>query len=297
MTKREGNIKKTKAEFEAIQPTFGSSFFLKQFNHQTQNKAPTWHFHPELELVSVSEGSGRRHIGQHLSYFSEGDLLLIGSNLPHYGFTDRLTGSASETIVQMKPDFLGTNFFTIPEMHPIEMLFERARMGIAFHGETKEKVAIKLKELEDLDAYDRLIRLLDVLHTLADSEEYILLNSEGLILEVSLQDSDRMNTIFNFVQTNFKRSISLEEVADLAHMTVPSFCRFFKKKSGKNFTRFVNEYRLVHASKLLSEETSSISQVCLECGFNNFSHFNKEFKQFTGKSPSAYRNELRKIIA
>lgn len=297
MTKRDGNIKKTKAEFEAIQPTFGSSFFLRQFNHQTQNKAPTWHFHPELELVYVSEGSGRRHIGQHLSYFSEGDLLLIGSNLPHYGFTDRLTGSASETIVQMKPDFLGTNFFTIPEMHPIEMLFERARMGIAFHGETKEKVGSKLKELENLDAYDRLIRLLDVLHALADSEEYMLLNGEGLILEVSLQDSDRMNTIFNFVQTNFKRSISLDEVADLAHMTVPSFCRFFKKKSGKNFTRFVNEYRLVHASKLLSEETSSISQVCLECGFNNFSHFNKEFKQFTGKSPSAYRNELRKIIA
>ncbi|HRX01311.1 MAG TPA: AraC family transcriptional regulator [Cyclobacteriaceae bacterium] len=297
MTKRDGNVKKTKAEFEAIQPTFGSSFFLKQFNHQTQNKAPTWHFHPELELVYVSEGSGRRHIGQHLSYFNDGDLLLIGSNLPHYGFTDRLTGSASETIVQMKPDFLGTNFFTIPEMHPVEMLFERARMGIAFTGETKEKVGAQLKALESLDAYDRLIRLLDVLHTLADSEEYILLNSEGIMLEVSLQDSDRMNTIFNFVQKNFRRSIALEEVADLAHMTVPSFCRFFKKKSGKNFTRFVNEYRLVHASKLLSEETSSISQVCLECGFNNFSHFNKEFKQFTGKSPSAYRNELRKIIA
>lgn len=297
MTKRDGNVKKTKAEFEAIQPTFGSSFFLKQFNHQTQNKAPTWHFHPELELVYVSEGSGRRHIGQHLSYFNDGDLLLIGSNLPHYGFTDRLTGSASETIVQMKPDFLGTNFFTIPEMHPVEMLFERARMGIAFTGETKEKVGAQLKALESLDAYDRLIRLLDVLHTLADSEEYILLNSKGIMLEVSLQDSDRMNTIFNFVQKNFRRSIALEEVADLAHMTVPSFCRFFKKKSGKNFTRFVNEYRLVHASKLLSEETSSISQVCLECGFNNFSHFNKEFKQFTGKSPSAYRNELRKIIA
>ncbi|HNP95677.1 MAG TPA: AraC family transcriptional regulator, partial [Cyclobacteriaceae bacterium] len=253
MTKRDGNVKKTKAEFEAIQPTFGSSFFLKQFNHQTQNKAPTWHFHPELELVYVSEGSGRRHIGQHLSYFNDGDLLLIGSNLPHYGFTDRLTGSASETIVQMKPDFLGTNFFSIPEMHPVEMLFERARMGIAFHGETKEKVGAQLKALESLDAYDRLIRLLDVLHTLADSEEYILLNSEGIMLEVSLQDSDRMNTIFNFVQKNFRRSIALEEVADLAHMTVPSFCRFFKKKSGKNFTRFVNEYRLVHASKLLSE--------------------------------------------
>ena len=290
-------MKKTRAEFETIQPTFGSSFFVKQFNKVTQNKAPTWHFHPELELVYVSGGSGRRHIGQHLSYFNDGDLLLIGSNLPHFGFTDRLTGNASETIVQMKPDFLGTSFFNIPEMHAVERLFEKARMGITFHGSTKEIAGAKLNKLVETDPYNRLIQLLDILHLLAVSEEYNLLNSEGLVLEVSPQDNDRMNTIFDFVRHNFQRAITLEEMADLAHMTIPSFCRFFKRKSGKNFTKFVNEYRLVHASKLLSEETTSISQICLECGFNNFSHFNKEFKLFTGKSPSAYRNELKRIIA
>lgn len=289
-------MKKVRAEFEAIQPTFGSSFFVKQFNRKTQNKAPTWHFHPELELVYVSEGSGRRHIGQHLSYFNDGDLLLIGSNLPHHGFTDRLTGNASETIVQMKPDFLGTSFFSIPEMQAVENLFEKAKMGLAFHGKTKEEAGARLKKLEKTEPYGRLIKLLEILNDLANTDEYILLNSEGMVLEVSPQDNDRMNTIFGFVRKNFQRSITLEEVSDLANMTIPSFCRFFKKKSGKNFTKFVNEYRLVHASKLLSEETTSISQICLDCGFNNFSHFNKEFKLFTGKSPSAYRNELRKII-
>ena len=292
-----GVMKKVKAEFETIQPSFGSSFFVKQFNNKSLNKTPTWHFHPELELVYVSNGSGRRHIGQHLSYFKDGDLMLIGSNLPHFGFTDRLTGNASETIVQMKPDFLGTSFFSIPEMNTVHQLFEKSKMGIAFHGETKDRLGQKLSHLEQEPPHARLVSLIDILQALSVSSEYSLLNSEGIALEVNPQDNARMNTIFDFVRKNFKRSMTLEEVADLAHMTVPSFCRFFKKKSGKNFTRFVNEYRLVHATKLLTEETTSISEICLECGFNNFSHFNKAFKLFTGKSPSSYRNEVIKLIS
>jgi AraC-like DNA-binding protein len=290
-------MKKAKAELEAIQPSFGSSFMLKQFNRKTQNKAPSWHFHPELELVYVSEGSGRRHIGQHLSYFNDGDLLLIGSNLPHFGFTDRLTGNASETIVQMNPDFLGQGFFQIPEMNSVSQLFEKAKMGITFHGNTKDETGTKLKHLAKARPYDKILHLLEILGDLADSEEYTLLNSEGIALEVNPQHNDRMNAIFDHVRKNFKTQITLDEIADLANMTIPSFCRFFKKKSGKNFTKFVNEYRLVHASKLLLEEPTSISQVCLECGFNNFSHFNKEFRLFTGRSPSSYRNEFKKIIS
>jgi AraC-like DNA-binding protein len=288
--------KKSKAEFESIQPSFGSSFFINQFNKKVQNKAPVWHFHPELELVYINGGSGRRHVGHHLSYFNDGDLMLIGSNLPHSGFTDRLSGNRSETIIQMRPDFLGTHFFDIPEMGGVKQLFERAKMGITFHGETKEKLGIKLEEIPWVEPHKRLLGLLDILQELANSKHYNVLNSEGIMLEVNPQDNKRMNVIYNFVRQNFQRPITLEEIAELANMTVPSFCRFFKRKAGKNFTRFVNENRLVHASKLLSEETTSITEICLACGFNNFSHFNKAFKLFTGKSPSAYRNEVRKMI-
>lgn len=287
---------RTKAEFENIQPTFGSSFYVKQFNQQIQNRTPVWHFHPELELVCVSGGSGRRHVGQHLSYFTNGDLLLIGSNLPHFGFTDRLTGNAAETIVQMKPDFLGETFFNIPEMSSIKLLFERAKMGIVFTGSIKDELSDRIHQLSSDAPYLRLMNMLAVLNQLAQTTEYKLLNSEGVALEVGAQDSDRMNKVFDYVRKNFQRSIPLEQIADLTSMTVPSFCRFFKKKSGKHFTQFVNEYRLVHASKLLSEESASISEICLESGFNNFSYFNKSFKRFTGKSPSAYRNEFKRVI-
>jgi AraC-like DNA-binding protein len=132
---------------------------------------------------------------------------------------------------------------------------------------------------------------------LATTKEYSLLNSERITLEIEPQDNKRMNQIFAHVRENFQNSIPLPEIADQVSMTVPAFCRYFKKISGKTFTQFVNEYRLVHAVKLLSEQPISITEICYRSGFNNFSHFNKQFREFTGKSPSAYRNELRKVVS
>lgn len=289
-------MKINKPAFEKISPTFGSSISLKQYSDPCRNELPSWHFHPELELVYVNGGSGKRHIGSHLSYFNNGELIFIGANLPHFGFTDRLTSNQSETIVQMREDFLGEHFFSIPEMAAIQALFEKAKLGLSFHGKTKRKVGRKMEKLAKYDPHDRLLKLLTILRDLAQSDEYLILNVDGFVLETHLQDNDRINVIFNFVRDHFKRAIPLEEIAEKVSMTVPAFCRYFKKSSGKTFTQFVNEYRLVHASKLLAENPTSITEICFQSGFNNFSHFNKQFKQFTGKSPSLYRKELKQLV-
>ncbi|HSI69943.1 MAG TPA: AraC family transcriptional regulator, partial [Gillisia sp.] len=128
-------------------------------------------------------------------------------------------------------------------------------------------------------------------------ENYTILNAKGFILEAELQDNNRINIIFNFVKEEFHRQITLEEIADLVSMTEQSFCRYFKKITGKTFVQFVNEYRLVHAAKLLHEKQISILDVCFDSGFNNFSHFNRLFKKYTGKTPSTYRNELKYLIS
>lgn len=287
---------KQKPAFEAIEPTFGHSFTYQKFNENNENKNNAWHYHPELELVYINGGSGKRQIGSHVSYFRNGDLILIGSNLPHCGFTDKLTGNKSETIVQMKLDFLGNDFFNIPEMKNIQTLFEVAKGGIAFFGKTKLKVGEKMEILEYQTDFQRLLSILNILNQLAASEEIKVLNAEGFSMETEVKDNDRINIVFNHVKANFKEDISLEEIADLVSMTVPSFCRYFKKITHKTFTQFVNEYRLVHASKLLAEQPISITEVCYESGFNNFSHFNKSFKAFTGQNPSEYRNQLRKVL-
>ena len=286
----------TKPAFEKISPGFGSSIYIKKYDQVCKNKLPFWHFHPEIEIVSIDGGSGKRHIGNHLSYFEDGELIMIGANLPHYGFTDRHSGNKSETIVQMKEDFLGPDVLEIPEFQHIKKLFEKAKMGISFHGETKSRVGSRVNELADMDPFNRLINLLSILEDLATTDEYKILNVEGMALEINRQDNIRMDKIYHFVRDNFTRQISLEEIAQEVSMTVPSFCRYFKKITGKTFTRFVNEYRLVHASKLLTEKPTSITDICFESGFNNFSHFNKLFKEFTGKSPSDYRKKSKHLV-
>ena len=287
---------KHKPAFEAIEPNFGHSFLYQKFDSTRKNSDNLWHYHPEIELVYVNGGSGKRRIGSHISYYTEGDLILIGSNLPHCGFTDKFTGNKNEIVVQMTSDFLGKTFFNIPEMKKIQNLFEVAKDGIAFYGDSKQMLGAKMENLEYLTDFERILSILSILNELAITNEFKVLNAEGFSLETEVKDNDRINLIFNHVKNNFQEDIPLIEIADMVSMTVPSFCRYFKKITNKTFVQFVNERRLVHASKLLTEEHMSITEVCFECGFNNFSHFNKSFKAFAGQNPSEYRKQLKTVL-
>lgn len=281
---------------EAIAPALGSSFSVTNFADQRKQDRAAWHFHPEIELVYVDQGSGKRHIGNHLSYYNEGDLILIGSNVPHFGFTDRLTGNSEEVVIQFKEDFLGPEFFEKPEMNQIKKLFKRGKQGIVFYGQTKEVIGKQMSALTQMTPLNRLTGLLNILEQLSLSDEYKLLNIDSVIIEAKPQDNNRLELLHDFVNREYTRHIPLAEAANMVSMTEQAFSRFFKKKTGKTFTQFVNEHRLVHASRLLAEEPMGITDICYDSGFNNFSHFNKLFKKFSGKSPSQYRNEIQKVL-
>jgi len=279
-----------------ITPTFGSSFSYTKYEFNENNKMSYWHFHPEIELIYIKGGSGKRQVGNHISYYNDGDLLLLGSNLPHCGYVTEEAGYKTETVIQMKPDFLGADFFDISEMTNIKNMFNQAKLGISFFGKTKKEIGKKMEALDGKSHFDRLISILIILTELEQSKESIILNAEGFSLEIQMQDSDRINIVYDFIKSNFQENISLDEIAALVYMTVPSFCRFFKKATDKTFVKFVNDYRLLHASKLLAEKPIGIAEISYECGFNNFSHFNKSFKEFTGKSAYQYRQELKTLL-
>jgi AraC-like DNA-binding protein len=287
---------KKKPALEAIEPKFGYSYLYQKYDASNSNSDNSWHYHPEIELVYINGGAGKRRIGSHISYYTDGDLMLIGSNLPHCGFTNKFTGNKNEILIQMKSDFLGESFFNIPEMKKIRNLFEVAKGGIAFTGKTKQIIGNHMEDLENQNDFGRILSILHILNALASSDDFTVLNAGGFALETEVKDNDRINIIFNHVKNNFQEDIPLAEIADIVSMTVPSFCRYFKKITNKTFVQFVNERRLVHASKLLTEQTMSIAEVCFECGFNNFSHFNKSFKAFTGQNPSEYRKQLKTIL-
>jgi AraC-like DNA-binding protein len=285
-----------KPSLEKITPGFGSSLLVKQHTENRKNKNASWHFHPEIELVYVNEGKGKRHIGNHLSYFNNSQLILIGSNLPHHGFTDRLTTKGKETTIQFKSDFLGNSFLAKPEMNSITALLKRAKNGILFKTDTKSIVGSQIEQLYKVDGFRRIIDFLNILYLLSTAEDYILLNADGFAFETSHQDNNKIDVIYKYINKNFQKEIPLGKIADKVSMTVPAFCRYFKKVTGKTFTQIVNEYRVVHATKLLTESQSSVTDICFESGFNNFSHFNKQFKSITGKSALNYRKEFKIIM-
>jgi AraC-like DNA-binding protein/quercetin dioxygenase-like cupin family protein len=289
--------KEMKAVLEKIEPVFGSSFTLRQFDEAHDCNRPHWHFHPEYEIVYISNGRGKRHIGDHISYFEDGDLIFLGPNLPHFGFTEEVFEEHMEIVVQMKEDFLGNEFLKKPEMGAIQQLFERSRQGLSFNGQLKQDIGKRLQGMLRQNGFDRLIELLGILQDMAQSTEYEMLNASGFALEVNAQDQDRMEAVYKYVQENFQEEVSLEKAARLVSMTVPAFCRYFKKLTRKTFSQFVNEFRIAHACRLLGDESQTIASVSFDSGFNNLSHFNRQFKQITGLNPRDYRKSLRKVVS
>ena len=283
--------------FESIKPNIGSSFTCLHFTKSENIKSHVWHYHPEIELIFVCGGSGKRQIGSNISYFSDGDLILIGSNLPHCGMTNENTNNEYEVVIQFSQDFLGTELWNAPEMNRIFQMLQAAKSGIVFGENVKKALEPKIKALSESSYLDKLLKLIEILDELAHTNDFKILNAAKYYLQTQKEDNDRINLIFNHVKDNFKNQISLEEVAGLATMTVPSFCRYFKKITNKTFTQFVNEYRITHSLKLLAEQPMSITEICFESGFNNFSYFNKTFKEHTKQSPSQYRKEFSNILA
>lgn len=286
-----------KPKLEKIDPGFGSSFFVREFADVNFLNRPHWHVHPEYEIVYISNGNGKRHIGDRISYYEDGDLIFLGPELPHFGFTEELYEEHVEIVVQMKEDFLGRDFFLRPELQDIHRLFERSRQGISFFGQTKQEVGEALRRLVRLEHFERLMLLLEILQKMAKSQDYHLLHATGFAVEVNAQDHDRIALVYQYVEANFQNEVNLTEAARLVNMTVPAFCRYFKRLTKKTFTQFVNEYRVAYACRLLADENVSISVIGFESGFNNISHFNKQFKLITATSPRDYRKGLRKVVA
>lgn len=275
-----------KTEYENITPDRGSSFrVLRWCSHEDRF---FWHQHPEYEIVYIHKGSGKRHIGQHLSHFEEGELMFIGPNIPHLNFGYGAESEHEEIVIQLRDDFLGESFLQSPELHEVKRLFELSKQGLNFYGKTRQQVATQMLKLPQLSHFDRLIQLLLILQTLATTKEYNLLKISGLSYEHSHREEVRIRQIYAYVEKNYQQEIDLQTVADLANLTIPSFCRYFKKIMQMTFTDFVNEYRVKQACKMFMQN-KTVTDVCYSNGFNNLSHFTKTFKSVIGKTPREFK--------
>jgi len=256
-----------------------------------------WHLHPEIEIMSILEGEGSRFVGDSVENYEAGDLVMVGSNLPHCWksgsghYLEQPDCRARAHVVLFQPENFGEGFFNISEFRNIQEMFVRAQRGICFTGNTSKMASEKLVGAYRKKGIKRFIAFIDLLNDLAESTDYRLLSSVGFKSVSYATDMQRLNKVFDYLLLNFHKSLRLEEIASQAYMSSTAFCRYFKSHTNKTVFNFLKELRIGHAKKLLIEDNKNISDIHYYCGFPNASNFYEQFKKITGCSPLQFRKQ------
>ena len=259
-----------------------------------------WHYHPEVELIYFKNGSGTQFIGDSISPFLTGDVVLVGANLPHFWqfdnsyFSGQEDISADINVIHFNESFLGESFLGLPENQVIKVLLEKSKHGIQIRQTSGTSIGCLIESIINTDGPRRIMLLLEILTSIYECQEYNLLSSLGFRNDFNASEKDRINKIYNYLIENFKKEISLKEIAAIGNISPNSFCKFFKSRSRKTYTQFVREIRIGHACKLLIDNNLNIKEICYEAGFNNFSSFHKHFKIIKGKTPLEYQKSFLK---
>lgn len=279
--------------YEKILVPYKSTFITRKL--KMDQKANKIHSHKNFELNLILSGEGRRIVGNHISSYTKGDLVLLGPNLYHCWEVQKTEEEqdAECIVTHFSENIINSDFFNIPELENVVLLLKNAENGIFYKGKKAEKVAAslgKMVHLSGLELYIELLKVFNLLLQIEDCEYLALPSSQPHIHE---KDTNQINMIYEYVFKNIQEGIRLKEVSDLVCMEPGSFCRYFKKKTNQTFMDYVKNVRIGIAAKLLAETDKQITQICFECGYNNLANFNHYFKDIMKKTPSEYRKILR----
>ena len=257
-----------------------------------------WHYHPEIEIMYILEGTGTRFVGDHIDQYQEGDVCMVGPKLPHEWrnddefFKHGAGLKASCLCLFFLKDIFESNLIRLPEMSNIRQLIERSRRGIKFMGKSRDAIGSFIQQSMDETGVSRIVNLISLLEMMATTDEYELLASIGFTESVNSSDFERFDKVYQYMMKNFRKPIKLEEVASLVGLTPNAFCRYFRGRTKKTFVQYLNDIRIGHAKKLLIEGRMKISTLSMESGFNNLSNFIEQFKRSTQMSPSEYQKKF-----
>lgn len=251
-----------------------------------------FHHHPEIQLTWIVESAGTLLLGTTITDFEPGDVFIIGAQLPHrfknnFETEDEESRAKSSSIFFDVHSF-GAGFFNLRELKEVVSFLQKANQGIRLKGTTRTYVIEKIKAIQVQKGMKRLLHFLDLLDHLSTSEEMVLISKVPFDLESNNTENEKLEKVVQFVLEHYDRRIKLAEVAAISNLSISAFCRFFKLRTRKTFFRFLNEFRISIAGKLLTEKEQSITEICYAVGFNNLSNFNRQFKETTGFTPSQY---------
>lgn len=280
------------AELEQIQEPQQTSFNVGCYKNQYFTRP--WHFHPEYELLLITHGSGTRMVGDCFEEFNSGDLVLLGSNLPHAWISDSSymktnnTKTCQSVYVQFRKSVFGTHFIDVPEMVGVRNVLNKAEYGLKIEGPNSDKIRNELIKMQKQSSMEQLLSLIRMLDLIPQTNYKTLASNSFLKQQVHFK-SNRMNKLHQFIMQNFKNELNIDHCSQFLNMTPSSFCRFFKNQTNVTFSVYLNYIRINLAQKLLRNTNLPIKEVGYECGFNSIVYFNQKFKDLTGITPGQYR--------
>lgn len=255
-------------------------------NYITPQFETNWHKHEECELIMITEGHGTVMMGDFIGGYKSGDIYFMAGNLPHWFKKQHHKMIGAAIVVHFKPTIFGDEFLQLPELKNLDHLLKR-NDGIQLQKKLKKELAVLIADIGTLTGYQRIIILLHCLQKICHSTSF-----NTLTQNFTSSNSHVNPAIEKIIEFSFKRyltPITLQQVAEVAGMSIPTFCRFFKKNIKKTYFDFIQDLRISHACKLLTSTDKSVLEICYESGYNSWAHFSKQFKHIKEMTPTQYR--------
>lgn len=267
-----------------------SSFACRTY--RTPYFETNWHQHEEYELILITEGQGTALIGDYVGNYNTGDIFFLAGNLPHWFRKTHHKIIGSAIVVHFTKQFLGEQFLKLPELKHVHQLLTGSNNGLQLHKNLRNKIAKEIYTLEKVQGLNSITQLLHCLDTIGTSKEIQIITA-NFSLNSSTKENSVIEKVFEYTLKNYLKHITLEEIAAIADMSIPTFCRFFKKNIKKSFFDFLQELRIGHACKLLQMSNKNILDICYNSGYNSWAHFSKQFKKIKQVTPSQYRKQFK----
>ncbi|MEO8822540.1 MAG: AraC family transcriptional regulator [Ginsengibacter sp.] len=285
-----------KPHFHKVPSQLESSFSVRR----DSSFGSLWHYHPELELHYLIKGEGVRFIGDNISNFSDGEILLLGENLPHKwhcredSCVDTSRYGVEAIVLHFSSNCMGNDMLLLPEARLLPLLFEKAKGGMVIINETRDKIIPLIEAASKAENLDRLIALLSILKILSETNDYYQVTKEHSFYQSDKFETERLNVVCSYTMANYSKPITLEQIAAISNLTATSFCRYFKLMTNKTYYDFLTEIRISHACHFLIEDKMSVDQIADKCGFYNISNFYRQFKKVIGVTPLTYKRDYLK---